>query len=305
MSNGSQHGMSYVKEVTYGVTPGTPTLKPIRGGKTTLGLSKDVLKSEEIRDDRMTADSRHGTQQANGDIPFELSFSSFDDFLEAVLCGTWTADQLKAGVTRSSFTIQRQFGDLAAINKPFHVFTGCEFNTMELKIAPNAIVSGTFGVIGKGMSTSQTTITGSSQDAATTTTPFDSFTGTLNEAGVPIATITEITLNIQNGIEPRFVVGSKETIRPQIGRFMLEGQITAYFENSTLLDKFIDETESDIDFTLVDLAGNSYTITIPRIKYNGGKPDVSGEGAIFLNMPFEALYDAVEDTMLVIDRVSA
>ncbi len=78
--------------------------------------------------------------------------------------------------------------------------------------------------------------------------------------------------------------------------------MTAYFENSRLLDKFITETASSLTFQVQDPSANSYTFTLPNIKYTGGQPDVSGEGPITLAMPFQALYDATAQTNLKIER---
>jgi len=388
MANGSRHSMRYVAESTYGTTPATPAFKPIRHTSTTLGLSKESLQSEEIRDDRQIADFRHGAYQVGGDINIELSFASFDDLLEAVLLGTWTSTKttgaqsfsatvgtvarsagsfltdgfavndvvinsgftnagnngrfrisaltatvmtltalegqtmvaeaaaagrqvnslraiLKAGTVRRSFTVERFFGDILTIDKPYHRFTGVEFNTLALAISANAMITGTLGVLGQNMTTDTAIVAGATYAAPTTTSPLDSFTGTLNEAGTPIAVITEIQLNVENGLEARFVVGSKASIRPSIGRSNCSGQITAYFENSLLLDKFINETESNIVFELPDGAGNKYIFTLPRIKYNGGQPDVEGEGPITLSMPFQALLNAATSTNIQIERVPA
>lgn len=312
MANGSRHSMRYVAEATYGTTPATPAFKPIRHTGTTLGLSKESLQSEELRDDRQIADFRHGAYQVGGDINIELSYGSFDDLLEAVLLGTWAADgggagidRLKAGVVRRSFTVERYFGDILSADKPYHRFTGVEFNTMSLAINANAMITGSFGVLGQNMSTGTAIIAGATYASPTTTSPLDSFTGTLSEAGTPIAVITEISLSLENSLEARFVVGSKQSIRPSIGRSNVTGQVTAYFENSTLLDKFINETESSIEFELPDGAGNKYTFTLPRIKYTGGQPDVDGEGPITLSMPFQALLDATTGTNIIIDREAA
>jgi hypothetical protein len=388
MANGSRHSMRYIAESTYGTTPATPAFKPIRHTSTTLGLSKESLQSEEIRDDRQIADFRHGAYQVGGDMNIELSFASFDDLLEAVLLGTWTSTKttgaqsfsatvgtvvrsagsfltdgfavndvvinsgftnagnngrfrisaltatvmtltalegqtmvveaaaagrqvnslraiLKAGTVRRSFTVERFFGDILTIDKPYHRFTGVEFNTLALAISANAMITGTLGVLGQNMTTDTAIVAGATYAAPTTTSPLDSFTGTLNEAGTPIAVITEIQLNVENGLEARFVVGSKASIRPSIGRSNCSGQITAYFENSLLLDKFINETESNIVFELPDGAGNKYIFTLPRIKYNGGQPDVEGEGPITLSMPFQALLNAATSTNIQIERVPA
>lgn len=312
MADGSRHSMRFVLESTYGVTPATPVFDIVRHTGTTLGLSKEALQSEEIRDDRQIADFRHGARQVGGDISIELSYGSFDKILEALLGGTWATDtpalgtdQLKAGTTRRSFTVERYFGDILTADKPFHRFTGVEFNTLQLQINANAMITGTIGVVGKDMATDTVIVTGATYNSATTTSPLDSFTGTLNENGTPIAVITEIQLNLDNGLDPRFVVGSKTTLRPSIGRSNVSGQITAYFENSLLLEKFINETESDIEFNLPDGAGNNLKVILPRIKYNGGQPDVQGEGPITLSMPFQALLDSTTNTNIIIERTPA
>jgi hypothetical protein len=305
IANGSQHSMSYIAESTFGTTPATPVLKALRHSSTTLGLSKDSIQSDELRADRQISDMRHGNKSASGDIGIELSYGSFDDFLEAVLGGTWDVgvpsvgiDQLKVGTTRRSFTIERLFSDITQ----YHRFTGCNFSTLSLSIAPNAMVTGSLGVIGKGMTTATAIITGATYPAATTTSPFDSFTGTINENNSAIAVITSLDINLDNGMNPLFVVGSAETLQPSIGRSNVSGSVSAYFEDSTLLDKFLNETETSIDFTLVDTAGNEYFFDLPRIKYSAGQPDVSDEGPVTISFDFQALYNAADTTNLIIQR---
>ena len=52
---------------------------------------------------------------------------------------------VKAGTTKRSFTIEREFGDIDKYAR----FTGCMINTINLSLKPNAIVTGTFGIVGK------------------------------------------------------------------------------------------------------------------------------------------------------------
>lgn len=311
MANGSRHALYYVEEVTYGTTPTNPALKPIRHKSTSLALTKESFQSEELRSDRQIADFRHGNYQIGGDIEVELSFGSFDDILEGVLCGDWVnetpasgTDRLKAGTTRHSYSILRHFGDLAAGNA-YHLFKGVEFSKLSMSVAPNAIVGLTLSTIGQDQTLDTTAPSGSTYPAATTTSPMDSFTGTINEAGVAIAVVTELEITIENGQEARFVIGDAQTLRPTIGRSNVTGTVTAYFENTTLLEKFINETESSLDFTLVDLDGNQYLFNIPRIKYTGGQPDVGGEGPITLAMPFQALLDSTTSTNIIVERTPA
>ena len=305
MAAGSRHNLSFVRETTRGITPAAPTLQVLRSTGTTLSLSKNINESKELRSDRQTSDVRHGTRRVGGDVNTELSFSTYDDLIEAVFCGAWTDDVLKVGVQRRTFTFLRHFSDLAASAKPFHALTGCEINTMSLAIRPEDIVTAAFGVVGKGQTTGTTEPKSATYNDATTVGVFDAFTGALKEGGLTIGVITEIDLALSNGIEPKYAVGSKDAAINEIKRSDVSGSITAYFENSVLLDKFIDETPSSIEFDLVDLLGNKYTFLLPNVKYTGGQPDVSDEGAITLSMPFKALYDADEDTNIKLTREAA
>lgn len=310
IASGSRHEMNYIVESTFGTTPATPAFTPIRHTGSTLGLNKDSFQSAELRSDRQIADFRHGNKQVSGDINFELSYGSLDDLLQAVLCGTWATDtpglgtdQLKAGTTRRSFTIERDFSDLTT---RYYRYTGCSFNTLSLSVAPNAIVTGTLGIVGQGQDTpASVIITGATYGAETTVSPFDSFSGSINEGGSAIAVVTAIDFTLDNGLEPLYVVGSDETLEPSIGRSNVTGTVTAYFEDATLVNKFINETESSLDFTLVDLAGNTYFFDFPRIKYSSGQPDVSDEGPVTITFDFQALLDATENTNFLINRTDA
>jgi len=296
IATGSRHDMSYVAESTYGTTPATPTLTPIRHTGTTLALTKDSVESEELRQDRQVVEFRHGNHQIGGDINCELSYGTFDDFLQAALGGTWQTDVPSAG---KDITIERYFEDITQYLR----YTGVEFNGLNMSISPNAMVTCNFSVLGQGQdSVAQTAISGSSYAAATTTKPFDSFTGSITENGLPIAIVTSIEISLENGLETAFVVGSKETNQPTIGKSRVTGTLTAYFVDETLINKFINETESSIELVLTDLAGNAYTITLPRVKYNSASPDTNADGAITVPLEFVALYDSVTGTNFKIVR---
>ena len=107
IATGSRHNLSYVLESTFGTTPANPSFTPIRHTGTTLGLSKDSIESEELREDRQVAHYRHGNKSVTGDVNFELSYGGLDALLEATLCGTWATNVLLAGTTRRSYTIER------------------------------------------------------------------------------------------------------------------------------------------------------------------------------------------------------
>ena len=69
-----------------------------------------------------------------------------------------------------------------------------------------------------------------------------------------------------------------------------------------MLTKFQNETESSLDITMTDPDGNTFQIEIPKLKYNSGQPDVSGEGSVTVSMDFQAIYDSVDASNIVITR---
>jgi hypothetical protein len=305
ISTGSRHSLYYIEEATRGTTPATPAWQELRHTGASLALTKEVLESGEIRSDRQIVDVRHGNKQVGGDINSEFSYTTYDALLEALLGSSFATDgggagidRLEVGTDRTYFSIMREFSDITN----FHVATGCEINTLALNIAPNQIVTSDWGIIGDDQTASGTAPAGSTYVAPTTTDPMDSFTGTITEGGGSIGVVTSLTVNVDNGIEALFAVGSDTIVDTGIGRSNVTGTLEVYFESQTLLDKFWNETESSVVFELTDPAGNKQTWTLPRVKYTGGQPDVSGEGPITISMPFQALYDTTEQTNLRIDR---
>lgn len=229
-----------------------------------------------------------------------------DEALGDAVTITTLVDVLKAGVVRRSFSILRHFSDLLEAAKPFHLFRGVELNTLNLTVGVNALVTANFGTVGQGMNApAGTAPAGSTYVAANSLAVMDSFTGSIYQTDAATCVITELTATLENGIEPRFTVCADETIKPSIGRSNLTGQVTAYFEDSTFIDKFIAGEDTSLSYLLGDKVGNGYRVTYPKIKYNGGQPDTQGQGAITLSIPFQAIYDPVTGTQIIIERIRA
>lgn len=210
---------------------------------------------------------------------------------------------LKAGTVRRSFSTLRWFEDLGAGEKAYQLTTGIEYASADIKVATSAIATVQVETVGQAQTVSTTAPSGATLGAASTYGTMDAFTGAVEEGGSAIAVVTEIGLKLDNGIDRRFVVGSKNTIRPQIGRSNISGSIGAYFESSALLDKFLSEAASSLKFTLTS-GIYSLEFKLSNIKYTGGKPDVAGEGAIILSMPFQAVYSAGDASQIVITRTA-
>lgn len=209
---------------------------------------------------------------------------------------TTTRQRLKQGVTKKFYTVEEGFTDIDQHQN----IKGAMINGFTLAISTNAMVTGSFSLLAKSISAYSATPLDESPDAAPTTDPFDSYTGSLIEGGSS-AVVTAVNLSLNNGLEALFACFAEEAHRMGVGRANLTGSLSAFFEDATIANKFIAETESALVFTLTDLDGNSYTITVPRIKYTGSTKSVS-ENNVILDYPFQALADSTTSTCLIIDK---
>jgi hypothetical protein len=206
---------------------------------------------------------------------------------------------LKVGTTPKFFSIE----DYAADIDQARVFTGMSVNSLGVSLAPNQMVTGTFGMVGKDMSISGTEKT---QDAASGAAPYDAYSGDLKIAdngGVLAASaiVTGLDFSVTNSFAPTFVIGDDSAPSLEYGRAEVEGTLTAYFEDAALINRFLNETETALEASVGD-GTNTLTFLFPRIKVNSADVGVDGPTSRIVNISFVALYDATEASNLVITR---
>ena len=290
-AQGSRSSLSYIVESTFGTTPaGNFTNLPF--STHSLNLTKDRVAGNDIQADRMPRVDRHGNRQVAGDIVVDLRDADYDAFLESAMLNTWATNVLKVGTTPKFFSIE----DYAADIDQARVFTGMSVSTMAISLAPNQMVTTTFGMVGKDMTISGTEKT---QDAASGAAPFDAYSGDISignvGAGSAVAIVTGLDFTLSNSFAPTFVIGDDSAPSLEYGRAEVEGTLTAYFEDASLINRFLNETETEIEVSVDDpTGGNSYTFLFPRVKINSADVGVDGPTSRMVSMSFVALYDSTE-----------
>jgi hypothetical protein len=145
-AQGSRSSLSYITEVTFGTTP-AGNFQNLPFSTHSLNLTKDRVAGTDIQADRMPRVDRHGNRTAAGDIVGDLRKGDFDEFLEAAMLNSWSTNDLTVGVTPKYFSIE----DYAADVDQARLFTGMTVSTMGISLAPNQMVTTTFGMIGSNM----------------------------------------------------------------------------------------------------------------------------------------------------------
>ncbi|MCJ8336668.1 MAG: phage tail tube protein, partial [Epibacterium sp.] len=301
-AQGSRTSLSYIKETDFGVLPSTPTFAKLPYNTLDLQPSKDRVEGNEIQADRMPRVDRHGNKQVGGPLEVDLRKGDFDELLEGAFFNTFSTDVLKIGTDLQYFSMEEHAEDITQ----FRLFSGLAVSSMNVSIAPNQMVTTSFDLVGKDMGQNQTTgSTGGTPTASSTNQPFDSYSGSISDGGSAISIVTSIDFSVTNSVAPTFVVGSDTASCLEYGRAVVEGTMTVYYEDETLINKFLNETESSIEVSVDDPTGaNPYTFLFPRVKYNGASVPVQNPQSRIITLPFVALYDSVENTNIKLTRTS-
>jgi len=295
-----------VSEVTLGTTPATPDLTEVRYTGEGINYNIETVQSKEIRSDRMIADLIQTQSDAAGNIDFELSAVAFDDFMEAAMAKAWATDVLKNGTDLLSFTIQKHIQD--ATTPAFINFTGACIDTMGLNFAVGSPLTGSFGIKALAAAVTETQITGATLFDAPTNDVLNAVSNVveIKEDGViSTSKFKSITIDLSNNIRAQDAIGSLVHIGMVLGQVNITGNISIYFEDKAMLDRFINNTSFSISFKVQDTAGNTYTFFIPSAKFQSGTVVSGGlDTDIMYDGTWTALYDSSEDTMMTITRVA-
>ena len=292
----------YILESVWGTTPATPAMSLLRmtGESLNAGIQTEV--SNEIRADRNDQDLIRLGQNAGGNVEFELSYGSFDTWIEAVLGGTWTTNVLVNGVIERSFSISKRFQDVSR----YILFTGARINSMNLTMAASQIIKGTFGVMAKQGTSSGTGFAGATYPAGSTTTPMNGAAGiTVNtiDAGAIPGGLMNFTLNATNNMREQEGLGSEAAVGIASGRFQVSGDFEVYFADGTLYDKFAASTSFAL---VVEATENSQSLSfnIPNAKFESAEIVAQGiDTDVMMKATYRGLYHSGTGGTLEITRV--
>ena len=192
---------------------------------------------------------------------------------------------IRNGVTPKSYTLEKEFSDVSS----FARYADMRVTAMSLNFESQSILTGSLGFVGKSQVMASTTLA-STTTAATTNTVMNASgnVGRVWEGGQAITGVAfqSISVALNNNPREQAKVGSDSLVGVGTGRAEITGNVTAYFENNDLIDKFTAGTKSNFRFQITDIDGNSYIVDIPLITYTdftiaagGGNQDVVQDGS--------------------------
>ena len=307
MSDSNRVKVYYVSETTaaYGSTPaGSGNWVETRmTGESLRGQPRTVV-SNEIRSDRMIADLRKVGLDVNGALNHEWSYGTYDDFIQAVMGDTWTGNVLNVGTRSRSFSMEKDFEDVATA---IAAFKGMRAGIWTESFTYGELVTGSFEFMGNNVS-----ILVSSRISAYTTAGtaavFDAADGIssimVNGTEVTGCIFSSLTFTVDNTQRMIEGIGNASPCDIGQGRANITGSAEMFFKagSKTYVSAMIKNEALDLQFTVSD-GTNGYIIRWPRIKLADGFPVSDGPDTdVMLPFSFTATYDTSAGTSMRVTR---
>lgn len=295
-----------------GGTNSTTTIwKQLRYTGETLNFNIENTQSSEIRPDRVQADLVQTSASGGGDANVELSYGSYDDFLEAALCGTWATNEVKNGSTRRFFTVRKHFQDMTP--PQYHLYRGTAIEGVNFAMELGAIVGGAFNLVSFGLDPRTGIMSagydGESTTAAPSTVPMNAITNFQDFMidGVPYSgCLSRLTFNLKNNIRTIMCLGSLTAKDMRLGTIEITGEAEFYFNDASIYDRFVKGLELDLNFALEDAIGNRLTFDLPRVKLETSEVAAGGRNTdVMVSGTYRALYSAGDAYVMKVTRSPA
>jgi len=393
MSDSNLVQMFKLKESVWGTTPAS-AMDTMRFTGEGLGFKIDNVTSNEIRSDRQISDLVQVGAEASGNIDFELSYGTYDDFMEGALgnlftnidsagdndgilvagaaasnldfslnatsntitfgsavthgivIGQWlkltgsttddgyhlvtnvagqvvtvesitttevleTAEEIagtmvRNGTNQYSWTLEKFFSDITQ----YISFTGMMVNNMNLSLETDSILTGAFDFIGKTSAIASSSVGTGAANAATTTGVMNAVSGVsgIREGGALLTGtfISSMDLSVAANLRPQKAIGNLGAVAVGLGQLDVNGSLSVYFENATLYNKYVNNTETSISYVVTDTAGNAYIVTLPRVKYGEANVVAGGINSdVLAELSYQAILDATTNCTIQIDKFAA
>ncbi len=196
------------------------------------------------------------------------------------------------GVTQASYTMERTYrtGEAEVFRE---YLRGMVPGTFSMSASASSIVESSFSFIGQTQS-----FTSAIPATRPTAPAFSVYNAASNVATIAIGGeamgdnfVMEASIEIENNLRERNALGTLGAISVGAGEFSVTGSLNTYFNDSTLIQKVIDNSETSL--TLGFNSGDeSILFFLPRVKFSEGTPDVSGKNEdVMAAISFQAILD--------------
>ena len=299
-ARGTQTVSALIEEATYKTTPASPSGQKLYLTSNTLQAQQNRIDSNTLTGTRERDQPIAGNLNVSGSLGFELGAEWIGTLMKHIMGSNTTTGAgpythtMTLGALPAGFIIEKDFGSNISGSGRYQYFNGCR------------VASATFDFPQEGYPTGTVNITGAKETAASTpldatltdngNTPFSMFLASIQEGGASIATVTQASINIDNGLDEGIytIGGGGERNELPEGFATVSGSITALFDSTTLLNKAINGTETSLKIALQrgtgdGSSGNEFMeFFVQQMLYERTSPPINGPEGILIDLNWKA-----------------
>jgi len=307
-AKGAKSQLLMVFESTYNQTPGTPAAVKMPIISSTIKSTQNLIDSAIITGRRDPVLPARGNIDVAGSVEVPVDEIGIGHWLKLALgvpTTTGAADPythvFKVGDSMPSAAFEQGFTDISV----YELFNGIRMSKFSISFGGDGELTAKIDLLG-----AKETIGATSMDATPDTisiAKLGNFQATLKEGGVSIATVLSCDLNIDFGLDGDTYCLGGGGFRTSIeaGLVQISGNVKAFFENTTLLNKAINGTESSLELTLTN-GTHSLAFKLPELIYERNSPGIDGPKGVNIDMPFKAFYnDNADNSAIVVTLVNS
>lgn len=179
--------------------------------------------------------------------------------------------RLSNGVTQTSFSIEKEFSDVAQ----FLQYTGMTPGKLNLKFAAAALTDGSIEFMGTGATRAGATAMPGTAVASQVYEIHNAATGVgqVWEGTGPLSGsfVKSLDLTLDNVQRIKEAIGNFGAIAIGSGTVKITGTMEMYFSDGTQYDKFLANTYTKVIVATQDDSGNGYVLSLPRVQLMKGK----------------------------------
>lgn len=287
----AQTSVAYIVETTDGTTPTDPEFTTFRATGESLSVERKLVFSSELNGKRGQKNYALAGKMGSGSLNFEWTDGTLEDFLESALRGAWSTDVLTDANTPKSFTLETRFETGAT--DTFKRLKGAQVNTLAITASAQEIVTGSVGFMARKADFADAIETNATYVAGNTEAIIcGDKVGSITASGLTLNGVHTVSLNLNNNLQPRLVLGSLEADELAARALEVTGTLGLYLsaDEFDVLTAFQDATSTSLSFTLGTATGKKTTFSLPNIVLENPQPQAeTAEGDVLLNLNFRAL----------------
>ena len=305
---GVYSSVRFVPEATLGVTPSDGTVRSLPFNSCTLAASQNRTAPATMTGRRDPVEPIMGNINVSGGLTVPLDANAFG-WLLAMAFGNPTTTTVstgkyqhvfKPGRTQPSVSIEKAFS-----NGDYFVNSGVKISSMGFSFGGDGELTVDVQMLGCNETIDDEPISDDVEDI--TLDRFNNFQAGLKVDNADVAVATELTLDINFGLDEEGYAIGGNGFRSRINEGLLElsGNMTAFYDDDTYIQKAMNSTITALQVKLTK-GEASLQIDLPEVQFPRRSPTIEGSAGIMQNLEYGAFYkESALDTSIQFTLINA